>query len=173
MPAQQAPVVAQTPAQKPQADAPARQVEPPRQSEPVAQQADEPPAQRTADGDELRQRVNANWDRFMAVVKSQGGVKLSAALKSVKEIETDGRILVLRFAAAHNFSREMIDEPAHKAAVEAAWRQVLGEDVGIRCSLMGSAATPAGGGKQEQPRAGGDALLEEAKRRGAVVRQLD
>jgi hypothetical protein len=112
----------------------------------------------------------------MVVMKAQGGVKLTAALKSVKEIETEGRVLVLRFAATHNFSREMIDEPAHKAAVEAAWRQVLGEDVGIRCSLMGAApgsAAPAARGTSEPPRAGGDALLEDAKRRGAVVRQLD
>jgi hypothetical protein len=111
----------------------------------------------------------------MAVAKTQCGIKISAALKNVKEVETDGRVLVLRFAAAHNFSREMIDEPAHKAQVEAAWRQVLGEEVGIRCSLMSAgpaAAAPSGGGKQEA-RGGGDALLEDAKRRGAVVRQLD
>jgi hypothetical protein len=121
----------------------------------------------------LRNRVNANWDRFMAVMRAQGGVKLAAALKSVKEIETEGHVLVLRFAATHNFSREMIDEPAHKAQVEAAWRQVLGENVGIRCSLMGAGpAAPSTGGKQE-PARGADALLEDAKRRGAVVRQLD
>ena len=112
----------------------------------------------------------------MAVVKAQqGGMRIAAALKNVKEVEAEGRVLVLRFASAHDFSREMIDEPAHKAAVEAAWRQVLGEAVGIRCSLMGgSPAAPAAGSPAgEQPRSGGDALLEDAKRRGAVVRQLD
>lgn len=171
------PVTTQAPAQKSHAEPPARQAQPPRQSEP-AQQPDERAAQEPSGGeaDELRQRVHSNWDRFMVVVKAQaGGVRIAAALKNVKEVEAEGRTLVLRFASAHDFSREMIDTPAHKAAVEAAWRQVLGEDVGIRCSLMGSGATAtaASGGKQEQPRAGGDALLEDAKRRGAVVRQLD
>lgn len=169
------PATSQPSAQQPQPQPPARQAEPPRQTDLVGPPDAELVAQGVSDGDDLRQRVNANWDRFMAVMKTQGGVKLAAALKSVKEIETEGRVLVLRFAAAHNFSREMIDEPAHKAQVEAAWRQVLGEDVGIRCSLMGAAATgpAAGASKLEQPKSGGDALLEDAKRRGAVVRQLD
>jgi DNA polymerase-3 subunit gamma/tau len=155
---------------------PSRRAELPRQNDLAVPQAaaQAPRGDSSGDADELRNRVNANWDRFMAVMKSQGGVKLTAALKSVKEIETEGHVLVLRFAAAHNFSREMIDEPAHKAQVEAAWRQVLGENVGIRCSLMGAAPpTQAAAGKQEPSRSGGDALLEDAKRRGAVVRQLD
>jgi DNA polymerase III subunit gamma/tau len=167
------PVTSEVPAQRPQPEPPALQTEPSRQEDaPRNEPAPAPPA---ADaGDELHVRVTANWDRFMAVAKTQCGFKITAALKNVKEVETEGRVLVLRFPAAHNFSREMVEEPTHKAQVEAAWRQVLGEEVGVRCSLLGSApAAQAGGEKQVASRAGGDALLEDAKRRGAVVRQLD
>jgi DNA polymerase III subunit gamma/tau len=171
--------VTQGTGQRPQNNRPAQQAEPEWRSEPVVQPEPETaaPIPPSSESDALRERVNANWDRFMVAVKGQpGGVRIAAALKNVKEVEAEGNVLVLRFASAHDFSREMIDVPAHKAAVEAAWRQILGEEVGIRCSLMRAnvAATgDAGGGKPERPRAGGDALLEDAKRRGAVVRQLD
>jgi DNA polymerase III gamma/tau subunit len=118
---------------------------------------------------DLQQRVKANWDRFLELARSQYGFRLPAALKNVKEVQVVGRVLVLHFPAAHNFSREMIEAPEHKAQVESAWRQVLGEDVGVRCTTIGA---PAKTGPVEAA-SGGDALLEDAKRRGAVVRQLD
>jgi hypothetical protein len=66
----------------------------------------------------------------------------------------------------------MIDEPGVRGQVENAWRQVLGEPVSIRCVLQG-AVGQAGKGGEKRENAGSDVLLEDAKRRGAVVKQLD
>jgi hypothetical protein len=108
----------------------------------------------------------------MATAKSNCGVKIHAALKSVKEVVVVSRTLEFHFAPTYGFAREMIDEPRVKAQVENAWRQVLGEAVSIRCVLQGSSAQ-AGKGGEKRDNAGGDALLEDAKRRGAVIKQLD
>ena len=124
---------------------------------------------------DLQTRVDANWDRFMAAARTACGVKIHAALKSVKEVAVVGRTLEFHFAPSYGFAREMIEEPRVKAQVENTWRQVLGEAVNIRCTLQSSSAPAGKGGeKRDDPgNSGGDALLEDAKRRGAVVRQLD
>jgi len=126
----------------------------------------------------LQSRVNANWDRFMAQARAQCGVKIHAALKNVKEVEVVGRTLVLHFPPTHGFSREMVEELAHKTQVENTWQQVLGEVVSIRCVLVGESAAPANpsSGAASAPAApAGDAdelLLSDARRRGAVVTNL-
>ncbi len=123
----------------------------------------------------MQARVDANWDRFMAAARTACGVKIQAALKSVKEVSVSGRTLEFHFAPSYGFAREMIEDPKVKAQVENTWRQVLGEAVSIRCVLQGTTASGSKGGEKrdESGSSGGDALLEDAKRRGAVVRQLD
>ena len=85
-----------------------------------------------------------------------------------------GRTLELQFGAAHGFSRDVVNEAENRLHVEDVLRQVLGEEVNVRCTLLGAAATA----KTAEPRAesresGGDALLEDAKNRGAVITPLD
>jgi hypothetical protein len=108
----------------------------------------------------------------MATAKTACGFKIHAALRSVKEVVVVDRTLEFQFASSHGFAREMIDEPGVKTQVEDAWRQVLGETVSIRCVLQG-ASRQAGKGGEKRESTGGDVLLEDAKRRGAVVKQLD
>jgi hypothetical protein len=108
----------------------------------------------------------------MATAKTACWFKSHAALRSVKEVAVVGRTLEFHFAPAHGFAREMIDEPRVKAQVENIWRQVLGEAVSVRCVLQG-ASSQSGKGDEKRDNAGGDVLLEDARRRGAVIRQLD
>lgn len=114
----------------------------------------------------------------MTQARAQCGVKIHAALKAVKEVEVVGHTLVLHFPAAHGFSREMIEELAHKTQVENTWRQVLGEVVNIRCVLMGESAAPAAppasgpGGPAAPAGEADELLLSDARRRGAVVTNL-
>ena len=149
----------------------------PHTGQPASAQSAKPPAAPVAEGDDLQQRVNTNWDRLMAQARAQCGVKIHAALKAVKEVEVVGHTLVLHFPAAHGFSREMIDDIAHKTQIEDAWRQVLGEVLNIRCVLMGEAVTPANppagaAGGASTPADPDELLLGDARRRGAVITNL-
>ena len=126
-----------------------------------------------APGEDLQGRVNANWDRFMALSRQKYGIKIQAALRNVKEVVVVGRTLELQFGAAHGFSRDVINEGENRVHVEDAWRQVLGEDVSIRCTLAGASAARAADPRDESRASGGDVLLEDAVLRGAVIKQLD
>lgn len=123
--------------------------------------------------EDLQGRVGANWDRFMATAKATCGFKIHAALKSVREVAVIGRTLEFHFAPAHQFARDMIEKPEVKAQVENTWRQVLGEAVSIRCVLQSAPGGKSNAKRGDRPSSGGDALLEDARRRGAVVKQLD
>ncbi len=138
--------------------------------QPTSAQTHEP----LATGEDLQGRVNANWDRFMALSRQLYGIKIQAALRNVKEVAVVGRTLELHFGAAHGFSRDVINEGENRLHVEDAWRQVLGEDVTVRCTLVGaSPAAKTVESRDESGESGGDALLEDAKRRGAVITPLD
>lgn len=166
-------------AQPPAATAPSAQ-EPPaeprsaRQAAPAAQPASDGADQPLATGEDLQARVNANWDRFMARLRQQYGIKIQAALRNVKEVVVSGRTLELQFGAAHGFSRDVVNETENKLHVEDVWRQVLGEEVNVRCTLLGAtAAAKTAETRSESRESGGDALLEDAKNRGAVITPLD
>lgn len=130
-------------------------------------------SQAAGQNDDLQQRVNANWDRALAKSK-QHGIQLQAALRGVRELEVVGRTLVLHFGPGQGFSHDVVNKPENKARVEEIWREVLGEQLAVRCAMLGEAKP------RQQPReksdkdtSGGDALLEDARRRGAVVKMLD
>ncbi len=82
---------------------------------------------------------------------------------------------MLHFGAGQVFSHDVISKPENKARVEEIWREVLGEHLQVRCAMLGeSKAAPSARDKGDKDAApGGDALLEDARRRGAVVKQLD
>ncbi len=141
--------------------------------------AAEPPASEAAQvppaGGELQAQVAASWPQFLALSRQHCGIKIQAALRNVKELEVSGRTVTLHFAPAHGFSRDVINEPANKAKVEDAWRQVLGTEVGIRCTLFGAAQAPEKGAEKrgDSKATDEDLLLEEARRRGAIITPLD
>ncbi len=125
--------------------------------------------------DDLLQGARGNWDRFLTVARRRCGVKVQAALRAVRELDVVGQALVLQFS--HAFARDLVNQPDNRTAVEGAWEEVLGRRVPIRCVLMGESLadpdvspspTPQGNAADED-----QILLEDARRRGAVVTPLE
>ena len=102
------------------------------------------------------------------------GIPVQAALRSVKEIETAGDAVVLRFS--HTFSRDLVNRPEHRSQVEALWEELLKARVQVRCALVGeTVAAPAStASSQAAPRQQNDddAFLDDARSLGAVVKKL-
>jgi DNA polymerase III subunit gamma/tau len=171
-PAQQSSQPARPPAVSERApDRPEPKREAPAEARAVPPSASAPPG--PASAEDLQQRVNANWDRCLARSK-QHGIQLQAALRAVKELEVVGHTLVLHFGSGQVFSHDVISKPENKARVEEIWREVLGEHLQVRCALIGESKSGAPKGRGDKDASSsGDALLEDARRRGAVVKQLD
>lgn len=130
-----------------------------------------PPAQ-GAPGD-LLQFAQANWDRFLQMAGKQCGMKVQAALRSVRELDVAGQALVFQFA--HAFARDLVSQAENRALVEGAWHEIAGRRVPIRCVLVGE--SPAAPETKAAPAPAVDVdedavLLEDARRRGAVVTPL-
>lgn len=122
---------------------------------------------------DLLQQAQANWDRFLQVAGKRCGMKVQAALRSVRELDISGQILVLQFS--HAFSRDLVNQGENRALVEAAWQEVLGHAVPVRCALLGEAAPPAASaapGKGATSEGDDSLLLDDARKRGAVITQL-
>lgn len=103
-------------------------------------------------------------------------MKVQAALRSVREIDTAGGTLVLYFA--HTFSRDLVNQMTNRTQVEALWEELLGRRVEVRCTVIGENSAPrASAASQRTSKAGpegdDDVLLHEARKLGAVVRPLD
>jgi DNA polymerase III subunit gamma/tau len=123
---------------------------------------------------ELRQAVQANWEPFLGMAGKRCGIPVQAALRSVKEIETVGDAIILRFS--HTFSRDLVNRPEHRSQVEALWEELLKARVQVRCALVGEtvAAPSSAASSQAAPRAQNDddAFLDDARNLGAVVKKL-
>ena len=128
---------------------------------------------------ELRQAVQANWEPFLGMAGKRCGIPVQAALRSVKEIETAGDAVVLRFS--HTFSRDLVNRPEHRSQVEALWEELLKARVQVRCALVGeTVAAPAPtasnqaapGQRSGPPQNDDDAFLDDARSLGAVVKKL-
>jgi len=121
---------------------------------------------------ELRQAIRAQWDRFLAAAGKQCGMKVQAALRSVKEIDVVNSALILRFA--HAFSRDLVNQNEHRSAVEALWEELLKTRVAVRCALVGEPVQAAAAPAPTHARADDDeAFLAGARDLGAVVKKLD
>ncbi|OQA43120.1 MAG: DNA polymerase III subunit tau [Chloroflexi bacterium ADurb.Bin325] len=105
-----------------------------------------------------------------ASADEHGGVKLQAALRAVREMEFAGQTLVMLFSQA--FSRDIADQMENRQHIEAAWEEVLGRRVMIRCALLGETAAPAAASPAASPADPDEQLLDDARRRGAVVTHL-
>ena len=102
------------------------------------------------------------------------GIPVQAALRSVKEIETVGDAIILRFS--HTFSRDLVNRPEHRSQVEALWEELLKARVQVRCALVGEpVASPSpAASSQAAPRGQheDDVFLDDARNLGAVVKKL-
>ena len=70
-------------------------------------------------------------------------MKVQAALRSVKEIDTFSDAILLRFA--HTFSRDLVNQTENRTQVEALWEELLKAKVQVRCALVGEVVAAAGG----------------------------
>jgi len=162
---------------------------PPPSDQPVRTAAGRPTDARPAaalPNSELRQAVQANWEPFLGMAGKRCGIPVQAALRSVKEIETVGDAIILRFS--HTFSRDLVNRPEHRSQVEALWEELLKARVQVRCALVGeTVAAPAGavaapaptassqaapGQRSGLPQNDDDAFLDDARNLGAVVKKL-
>jgi DNA polymerase III subunit gamma/tau len=128
-----------------------------------------------AAGMDLGGLARANWDHLLALAGKRCGMKVQAALRSVRDVGGTGQAIVLQFA--HAFSRDLVDEMANRAQVEALWEEILGRRVEVRCTLMGETLEPhpavsAGAVSAGQPHDDEGSLLSEAAKLGAVIKPL-
>jgi DNA polymerase-3 subunit gamma/tau len=137
-----------------------------------AAEAPAPPA--NAPGDVgLRQAVQMNWDRFLAAAGKRCGIPVQAALRAVKEIETVGDAIVLRFS--QTFSRDLVNRPENRAQVEALWEELLKAKAPVRCALVGEVIASAGMSAAQtaaKPANEDEIFLSDARSLGAVVKKL-
>jgi hypothetical protein len=131
------------------------------------------PAPAALPDNELRQAVQANWEPFLGMAGKRCGTPVPAALRSVKEIETIGDAIVLRFS--HTFSRDLVNRPENRSQVEALWEELLKARVQVRCALVGEAvavSSPVAGQAAARPHSDDDAFLDDARNLGAVMKKL-
>jgi DNA polymerase-3 subunit gamma/tau len=119
---------------------------------------------------ELGALAQANWDRVLVLARDRCGMKVQAALRSVREVGVTGQTIVLQFA--HAFSRDLVDQMANRVQVETLWEEVLGRRVEVRCILFGESIQPPPVASGRQSQGGEDPLLSEAAKLGAVIKPL-
>jgi DNA polymerase-3 subunit gamma/tau len=149
-------------------------VEPPAVAAPARRAQAEPAgptgsAGEPAQGGDLQNAAQQNWDRFLVLAGKRCGVKVQAALRSVQAIEVNGSALILEFK--HDFARTLIEASETRQQIEAAWEEILGRRVQVRCTIVGQArpAAPAAAG----PETDDEDFLRGAQDLGAEVRRLD
>ncbi len=121
----------------------------------------------------LRQAVQAHWERFVAAAGKRCGVKVQAALRSVKELDVVGDTIVLRFS--HAFARDLVNQAENRSQVEALWEEMLKTRAPVRCALLGEALAPTGatsGQAAARPPSDDELFLNDARNLGAVVTRL-
>lgn len=126
------------------------------------------------DGDLLR-AVQSQWDRFLGLAGKRCGMKVQAALRSVRELDVVGQVVVMQFS--HAFARDLVNQSENRIQVEAAWQELVGWNIQVRCVLTGESApvvTPPAASVPAHTAAGEDEdlLLSDARKLGAVVKLL-
>jgi hypothetical protein len=162
---------------------------------PPASGAGQPPAVpgRAPEGPrDLLEAAQASWDRLLAAAGKRCGMKVPAALRSVKQIDVSGDVLILRFS--HAFGRDLVNQSDNRTQLGAAWSELLGRPVLVRCLLgdegipvsrevggqpapgQAAAATPVrtdGPAADDPDNSGEDVLLRGARALGAVITRLE
>jgi DNA polymerase III subunit gamma/tau len=126
-------------------------------------------------GAELEDLVRANWDHFLVLARKQCGVKVQAALRSVREVGAVGQTIVLQFT--HTFARDLVNELANRSQVEALLEGIVGRKVEVRCVVTGESIAappvpPVAPSLAARPQEDEESLLSEAQKLGAVIKPI-
>jgi DNA polymerase III subunit gamma/tau len=145
------------------------------ESSAAAQQRVDDEVEVATSGVDLGELARTNWERLVALAGKRSGMKVQAALRSVREVSGTGQTIVLRFA--HAFSRDLVDQLANRAQVEAIWEEILERRVEVRCTLIGEpieshTAVSSDAVLAGQPQDEEQSLLSEAARLGAIIKPL-
>jgi DNA polymerase-3 subunit gamma/tau len=126
-------------------------------------------------GADVGDLARANWDRFLALAGKQCGMKVQAALRSVREVGAVGQTIVLQFA--HTFARDLVNELANRSQVEALWEEILGRRAEVRCIVIGEPlaalpAAPTAPSVTAKSQDNEEYLLSDAQKLGAVIKPV-
>jgi hypothetical protein len=145
-----------------------------RRSDDAGQKGTPPPAEAVSDT-ELLGAAQAAWDKFLTLAGKRCGMKVQAALRSVREVDTSGQTIVLQFS--HAFARDLVNQTENRTRVTDLWSELLGRSVQVRCRLPGEslapAALPPAGQTMTKPQDDEETFLQGARELGAVVRRLE
>jgi len=142
--------------------------EPKAQPKPQSQPQTQPSA---TGGVPILELARERWDPFLAQVGKRCGMKVQAALRSVRTLDSNGQTIVLHFS--HAFARDMVNQPEYLRQLETLWEEMLGQSVRLRCIVQGEASEPVPPASiPDAPVDEDEALLREARKMGAVVKPL-
>ncbi|RIK37939.1 MAG: DNA polymerase III subunit gamma/tau [Chloroflexi bacterium] len=109
----------------------ARALAKPAESQPATpEQSGEPPPLDT----ETLHRLRARLNEFKAIVRQRCGIKVQAALNSVRDIAVGGGSVAFAFGENH-FARDMVARPETQEEVATILGQILGRPVKLECQL--------------------------------------
>lgn len=78
------------------------------------------------------QRLRARWNDVKASVRQECGIKVQAAINSVRDIAVGTNAVALAFGENH-FARDMVAQPETQAKVAAILGKVLGRSITLEC----------------------------------------
>jgi hypothetical protein len=145
----------------------------PSEAKPIENTREGEPA--AGSGADLADLARANWDHFLTLAGKQCGMKVQAALRSVRDISAAGQTIVLQFT--HTFSRDLVNQVANRQQVEALWEEILRRRVEVRCTVAGeapatSSVSPTAPASTARAQNDEESLLSEAQRLGAVIKPI-
>ena len=133
---------------------------------PSAQVSKSPVADETVsaplDADAI-QRLRANWNDFLNMVRKRCGLKEQASLRSIRDLAIGGDTVAMAFGN-NSFAQGMISEAKTKEAIAGILGEILGQKVILNCQSGDKATVRAASGRvvEEQHATGPDPLIEYA-----------
>ena len=133
---------------------------------PSAQVSKSPVADETVsaplDADAI-QRLQANWNDFLNMVRKRCGLKEQASLRSIRDLAIGGDTVAMAFGN-NSFAQGMISEAKTKEAIAGILGEILGQKVILNCQSGDKATVRAASGRvvEEQHATGPDPLIEYA-----------
>ena len=133
---------------------------------PSAQVSKSPVADETVsaplDADAI-QRLRANWNDFLNMVRNRCGLKEQASLRSIRDLAIGGDTVAMAFGN-NSFAQGMISEAKTKEAIAGILGEILGQKVILNCQSGDKATVRAASGRvvEEQHATGPDPLIEYA-----------
>jgi len=110
-------------------------LEPPSETTPAPVKAAEPPPAEPPPLDAAAiQKLKTRWKEFIAIVRSQCGVQVQAALVAVRDIAVGEQTVALAFGT-NEFSRDMVARPDTLPKVAGLLSNFLGRTVMLECQV--------------------------------------